>query len=118
MRSYTFLTIAIVLLLFSSCQKDKLPAPSFPANISFKTDIAPIFNKKCISCHGGATQPNLKTNLYKTLVSTNIHGTGVDTKTPSNSGIIKTLNGKMNGKMASNEVNLVLGWITQGAKNN
>jgi hypothetical protein len=118
MKRNTILKIAVVLLLFGSCKKDKLAAPSYPANISFKTQLVPIFTKDCFSCHGGSTQPNLKTNLYKAITSTSTEGTGVNVATPTGSGIYKTLQGKMAGKMSSGDVNLVLGWITQGAKNN
>jgi hypothetical protein len=118
MKSKTILKIAVALLLFSSCRKDKLAAPSYPDNISFKTTLVPIFTKDCFSCHGGSQQPNLKTNLFKVITNASLTGCGVDVKTPNNSGILKTLQGKMAGKMSSTDVNLVLGWITQGANNN
>jgi hypothetical protein len=118
MKSKTILKIAVALLLFSSCRKDKLAAPSYPDNISFKTTLVPIFTKDCFSCHGGSTQPNLKSNLYNAITNSKTAGCGVSVTTPNSSGILKTLQGKMAGKMSSTDVNLVLGWITQGANNN
>lgn len=41
----TLVHILIVLLIFQGCQRSE--------PICFNTQIKPIINKKCISCHGG-----------------------------------------------------------------
>ncbi|MDG1885390.1 MAG: hypothetical protein P8I71_08090 [Flavobacteriaceae bacterium] len=45
MNSKVPLFILLVLTLLIGCQREKA--------VDFNTDIKPIINKKCISCHGG-----------------------------------------------------------------
>ncbi len=86
--------------------------------VSFSTQVQPIFDAKCISCHkAGGTMPDLTAaNSYTQVVPQYIDST------PENS-IIYTFPSPTTTthswkKYSSNEANLVLTWIKEGAKNN
>jgi hypothetical protein len=113
----------IGILIFASCAKDTVVYP--PSNIipgvtySFKDTIQPIFNAGCLgsNCHGGTVNPNLSAGQsYNNLIS----GHYVNTGSPSTSEIYVVM--APGGLMASHctpaEADLVLAWITQGAKDN
>ena len=93
--------------------------------VSFSTDIIPIFNKSCAinGCHNaGGTAPDLSAaNAYKSITN----GSFVNLGTPANSELYLWLTGKRAVAMPSGAANnpssinqLVLAWVTQGAKNN
>ena len=95
--------------------------PIKPTFVSFKGIIIPMINENCISCHNASGQkPDLTrfSTIYTTMTSTTIEGCGVDTVNVSNSGLVKTLTGKMAGKLSDSEMQLLLKWISEGAKNN
>jgi hypothetical protein len=58
--------VAVILLvtaaIFTSCEKVKeLPIPFDPTAIwHFQSDIQPIFNANCITCHNGSRSPDLR----------------------------------------------------------
>lgn len=88
--------------------------------ISFKTDIIPIFNDNnyCTSCHGsGGRAPDLTTeNAYNSINNTRY----INSETPAESRIYTKPHPDSNHpkKYSANEATLVLGWIVQGAKDN
>jgi hypothetical protein len=91
------------------------PPPGY--QYSLTKDVQPIFNDKCVRCHTTeAIPPDLSSgNSYASLTSLNLVNTG----NPTGSVIYKKMNG---GSMAAyctqEDANIVLQWITQGAKNN
>jgi len=95
--------------------------PIKPTYISFKNIIIPMINENCISCHNASGQKPDFTSLntmYSTMTSKTIEGCGVDTVTATNSGLYKTLTGPMAGKLSDSEMQLLLKWISEGARNN
>jgi hypothetical protein len=90
--------------------------------ISFANQIAPIFNtnNNCISCHGiGGTSPDLTTaNAFNELTSKGL----INTSDAAQSKIYYYLEpnsaSHSQKKYTTSEAQLVLLWITQGAKNN
>ncbi len=123
-KSKNVLVVMVLgLILFNSCEKDTFKddvlSPSY--TVKFSSDIVPIFaNNGCdaTSCHGGAQPLNLKVNPYLSLMKNG----DVDTITPSNSILYQYLTptGKMSqiSKVTSYDLQLILQWIEQGAKNN
>ena len=85
--------------------------------ISFSADIKPIFSK-CTSCHGGAQNPNLKTDPYNALVPAYV--TPADSINPAGSIFLNWLetDGGHKPRTTTAEKSLIFGWIKQGAKNN
>ncbi len=115
-------------LTLNSCYYNKYPIvdPNPPAvDISFATEIQPIFNNNCIACHNGTLNPDLRVgNSYNALMALPVgsiipgnadgselmgmlnHEAGADNPMPPDAPI------------SSSKINLIRQWINQGAKNN
>jgi len=122
-------TTAVATLAWSSCRKDTgplvIPLP-VTAPVSFQNDIQPLFNSSCISCHN-ASHPYLQLDSccsYYELLFTGTNAPYVDTLNPPESRIIKRMTGEigpampLTGTLPQSEIDLVLRWIEEGAKNN
>ncbi len=118
-----FSMLIMGLCFFNSCEKDTFKddvlSPTYI--VKFSSDIKPIFtNRGCesASCHGGALPLNLKVDPYKSLMSNG----DIDTTAPSKSILYVNIspNGNSNHltKGTSMDLQLILQWIEQGAKNN
>lgn len=119
-------TIAIaaiaIMALLSGCEyefvePERVPVPT--EEISFATDIMPIFNSSCnmSGCHAaGAFSPDLSpSNAYNSLTQNNL----IDQNTPSNSLIYTSVSsGSMKSFATATDASIILAWIQQGAKNN
>ena len=125
--------IFLWLLSFLACTNNKenqtlvevvIPLPD---KVSFSINIQPLFSSNCSSngCHTGVIPPNRinldSSNAYKQLMK---KGSGyVDTINPPSSAIYASIISVSNpmppyGKLSDYNVQLVLKWIQQGAKNN
>nr|NQU89060.1 hypothetical protein [Bacteroidota bacterium] len=119
---------ALIVTLFASCEYDFIkpePAPPPPDptdTIFFSLEVVPIFAaNSCTNCHkpGGFSQLDLTAaNAYNSLTSLGM----VNTADPAASKIYTYPNpttGTHGNKYANeSEVQTILQWITQGAKNN
>lgn len=115
--------VAVIILAavagFTSCEKYKiLPQPVDPNAIwSFKTDIQPIFNEKCVKCHGsGGSNPLILSEgkSYDALIKG-----GYVTAPAETSKLYSEMTGSSHDSRSSDSEKLkVLYWIEQGAKNN
>lgn len=113
--------VALVLIAavegFSSCDKYAyLPRPVDPNTTwHFATDIQPIFNANCITCHGGAQSPDLRAGKsYAALTKQRLL-----TPPGETSGLYVQLNSSSHAsRTTSSEKQKVLYWINQGALNN
>ena len=120
-------TIFLILILFSllitGCKYDFiLPVPVVPVtgNVSFATQVLPIFTtENCISCHksGGQSPDYTAASAYASIVPKL-----VNLATP-NQSIIYNFPGPTTSthswkKLTAGEDEIILQWITQGAKNN
>lgn len=116
-RVFAFFALATTLGALSSCEKYSYNPPAVDRNATWtlSKDIQPIFSSNCISCHGGATAPNLKEGQsYNTLTRGNY------VKLPAESSRLYT---KLNdpshaARTTAAEKLKILYWIEQGAKNN
>jgi hypothetical protein len=113
--------VAVIILTavagFTSCEKFRiLPQPVDPNAIwSFKTDIQPVFNEKCVGCHGGTRAPNLSAGKsYDAL----IQGGYVDAPAETSKLYSKMNSSSHDSRSSDSEKLKVLYWIEQGAKNN
>lgn len=116
-RTQGVLLVFYVLFLVVACEKYVIEGPDRPENVSFKTDIVPIFEKNCISCHGGGISPNLKPDVaYSSIVSKNL----VSTDEPETSKLYDKLvnSSSHQSKATAAEKLYILVWIEEGAKNN
>lgn len=110
---------------FTGCYKDVIfPEVAVdpdgpPQSVSFKTDLAPLFNSKCAlsGCHvSGAHKPYMSSDVsYQQIVN----GGFVNTTLPKESTLYKMINGEMREYMPSAaDRQKVYDWIRNGALNN
>lgn len=113
--------ILIMIIVYSSCEKFKIILPEVDpdATWSLQNDIQPIFNSNCISCHGGATSPDLRSGKSFQSLTT---GELVNTSDPASSELYVQIEGSVHRSraplMTDNDRTKILYWITQGALNN
>jgi mono/diheme cytochrome c family protein len=122
-KIFTLLIIISVSSTLGSCYYDKFqPIIDDPTaeDVSFATDIQPLFDANCIACHAGSLNPDLREGNSYTAIT----GTGmVVANDLTNSELYQRLLGNGNimppsGALSATKTNLVKNWILQGAKNN
>lgn len=108
----------LLLIAVTSCEKNTFTPPAVDPNTPqlFQTDIQPIFNAKCVTCHGGVTSPNLSDGrAYQSLT----RGNYLNTTDPASSRLYTKMNSADHVARSTETDRLkVLYWITQGALNN
>lgn len=118
-----FIAFSVLLTgLVSGCYYDETAVfQGLPQNVSFKNDVMPIFDSSCNSsgCHDaeGSHSPILVADqAYDALLS----GQYINTVEPEKSGLYVALQSGMppSGPLSDNEMKIILGWITEGAKDN
>jgi hypothetical protein len=105
------------ILLFGSCEKVVYPPIEIeiPDSVSYSLDIQPIWDDKCVNCHGGSRDPDLRQeNSYDALTN----GGYINTSEPEESELMKKLYGSHDSRALEAEKQLILLWIEEGAKNN
>lgn len=119
----TLLSLIVLAIIMSSCTynwilEEEVIDPTDPdaEEVSFSSDIVPIFESKCTACHNGNQVPDLTPeNAYSSLNSSRY----VNTSSPEESLIYTKPHPDGNHIQYSEaQAALVLTWITQGAKNN
>ncbi|SMO43637.1 hypothetical protein SAMN06265379_101799 [Saccharicrinis carchari] len=118
--------LVMLMFLFGACKYDFIVPEEIPvvdpdgSEISFSTDILPIFNNgnNCTACHKtGGQAPDLTSGrAYNALNSARY----INTTTPEDSRIysVPDPGSSHYKKYTAAQAALVLGWISQGAKNN
>ena len=107
-------TCILVLSLFA-CEKYIIPTPDIPVDISFSTQIQPIFDANCVGCHSGGMDPDLRPGeSYDALID----GGYVNTDDPESSELYTKLRGTHDSRATEEEKLTILQWITEGALNN
>ena len=126
MKSKLVILFSLILMALSGCYKDILSpgqdptAP--PQDVSFSGDLLPIFTVSCSAsgCHDAV--PTHKPSLTADKAYTSILSGGyVNTLVPVNSilyGEVKSGNMPQNGSLKAAEIQKILDWIRNGAKNN
>jgi hypothetical protein len=124
--------IAFIILISQSCddtvtssQIDNIVIPD--SGVSFSMHIAPVFNAKCVNCHGvGITEAGLDLTTWSgTIANPSIVFPGE----PDNSKLVWCIEGRPGFPpmppvgspyvpLNQNQVNGVRTWIAEGAKNN
>jgi len=123
LKVYTVVAFAAIAFttLLSGCEYEFVePEPVvIPTQISFSTDIVPIFNASCnmSGCHSaGAIAPELTAaNAYGNLFQLNL----INTADPQSSELYKLITtGSMKSFATNAQAQLILAWIEKGALNN
>ncbi len=125
-KKYFSLIISVILFSFfiSSCEWTKIePVSVMPENVSFATDIIPIFNQSCNTsgCHNsGGIHPDLsEANAFNSLNGSDL----IDLSKPENSTLYKRMTDVQNpmpisGILPESATNKILVWIQEGANDN
>ena len=97
-----------------------------PAIVDFNTEVKPIFNKKCISCHGGVKQRGNFSVLFRSeaLGKTKSGKYGIIPGDPDRSEMIRRINLKdpeermphHHEPLSEKEISTLTRWVKQGAK--
>lgn len=124
MKLKHFLYVFAALLFMSSCEYkmiEELEAEIPEEGVSYSTDIAPIWENSCTTCHGSAGGLDLTGDSYSTL----INGSGddgtpyIDTDNVAGSYLLtKLAESSHSSLLSSQEIALIEAWITDGAQNN
>lgn len=119
MRRLLKILAASLVVILAACTKYEIPKPpcpeNLPANVSFASDVQPIFDQKCTMCHSGGQVPNLGAGwAYDELID----GAYVDTDFPCSSYLYEKLTGSHADRIEEDEVLTILGWISEGAQDN
>ena len=128
----TTLAASFVATVVAQAQDAKLPPASTKENITYATDIKPIFDASCVKCHSGE---RAKARLHMDTLAGVLKGTKegkiVTVGDSANSFIIKAaahltkdhdswmppLNNKAGIKpLTQEQIGLIRAWIDQGAK--
>lgn len=133
-KQLTILTLiacfAAVTVVFA--EDAKLPPASDKANITYATDIKPIFDASCVKCHSGdRAKARLHMDTLDGVIKGTKQGAIVVAGDPDKSWILKSvahltkdsddwmppLNNKAGIKpLTPEQIGLIIGWIKQGAK--
>ena len=134
----TFGVMLVMIFSISSCTEDVtvIGLPDNPIDttavvpqLSFKTDVAPLFDANCATCHhhaaGATSGVDLSAaNAYASLMGNNSKGiVYIKAGDPDNSVLMDYLTANGENQMPTSglnpEVNAAVStWIQQGAKNN
>ena len=122
---------AAALSLTASADESKLPPAATKANVTFATDIKPIFDVACVKCHGNEKpKAGLKlTTLEATLKGTK-EGKVIEPGNSAKSSLVLSVayigeedhwmppkNNKAKiAPLTKEQVGLVRAWVDQGAK--
>jgi cytochrome c len=115
-----------------SAAETKLPEASTKENITYATDIKPVFDASCVKCHAGdKAKAGLRLDSLEGVLKGTKQGKVVTPGQPEKSGLVKSIghltkdpegwmpppNNKAGIKpLTSEQISLVMGWIKQGAK--
>lgn len=94
-----------------------------PATISYAANVKPIFDAKCIKCHGvESTKEGLDMQTYENLMAGSRNGSVLTPGDAANSVLVDLIvRGKMPNrgqKLSAEEIQIITDWINQGASNN
>ena len=114
-------------LLLAACGAQTTAAPTSAANAkgeySFATDVLPIFQSRCQSCHGsGNPRAGLDLSSYASLMAGAQDGPVIVAGDASSSKLIQLVQRgdmpKSGGKLTSDQLMILINWVQAGAKNN
>ncbi|MFQ5814431.1 MAG: c-type cytochrome domain-containing protein [Anaerolineae bacterium] len=97
--------------------------PGGTATVSYRQDIQPIFNRNCVSCHGG--QAGLYLESYDHVMAGSARGRVVIPDDPQASELVRRIRGLSQPSMPlggaplpASDIDAIVTWIAEGAPNN
>lgn len=126
-KLFRIVLVSSLSLLCFSCYYDELierpidipEIPDLPENISYSTEVQPIFTTNCISCHSSSLSPDLRAGYsYDALVPDYVIAGD-----PEASKLFQNLPGighpiDVGFVLGAEDIAYIYAWIDQGAKNN
>ncbi len=118
-------SILLVALILSACSGNSSSSDTTSSNatssgteVSFSKDVLPIFTANCTGCHasGNATE-GIALDTYANVTA----GRAIVTGNADSSRIVREIqSGRMppGGKLSSADIQTIVDWINQGAKDN
>ena len=110
----------------------KLPEASTKENITYATDIKPIFDESCVKCHhGDRAKADLHMDSLEGVLKGAKHGKVITPGNPEKSLMVKAIGHQLKDTdkwmpplhnkagiepLTPEQVSLIMGWIKQGAK--
>lgn len=95
-------------------------SPKTREDVSFEADIQPIFNTRCIACHGGTA--GLSLNSYEAILRGGMNGPVVISRDPSSSRLVQYVQrGYMplgGPPLSQAQTQTLANWVAAGAPNN
>ncbi len=110
--------LLLLLATMAACEKVVFEPPEVTQEISYATEIQPIWDAKCVDCHPPTKGLDLTAeNSFNNLVPEYV--APADSADPENSDLYRKLTGSSHVSRTSElEKATVLKWITQGAPDN
>jgi len=118
--------IIFISIIFIAIIASALMFNPFTHKIDYSTQVKPIINKSCISCHGGVKQKGGFSLLFReeALAKTNNGKYGIVPGDPGGSEMIRRINSKdaeermpyKHDPLSDEEINILTTWIRQGAQ--
>ena len=119
MKKSLLVILGFVLISITSCEYKyidpiEVQLPDEP--VIFSTQIEPIFQEKCITCHSSTNPILTEGNAYNSIVN----GNYINVEIPESSILYDKVSGGHPGgnSLSATEIALILKWITDGAENN
>lgn len=119
-----FAILMLLTVIFSSCKYEQIElSVELPQNVSFQTELIPIFNQSCntIGCHNAnGIWPDLSEgNAFEAITTSG----QLDLDTPENSKLYMRMIDMqspmpLSGILSKTQTDKVLVWIREGANNN
>ena len=115
-RKWIFLPLLLAAL--AACEKVVFEPPEVTEEISYATDIQPIWDAKCVTCHPPTKGLDLNAeNSFNQLVPEYV--APADSTDPENSDLYRKLTGSSHvSRTGDLEKATILKWIKQGAPDN
>jgi uncharacterized membrane protein len=93
------------------------------ATVSFANDVMPIFESRCIGCHGGErTQEGLDLKTHGSLMAGSENGSVVTPGNAADSKLVELVATqkmpKRGPKLTPDQVQIITDWVNQGALDN
>ncbi|MCK4688804.1 MAG: hypothetical protein KAT41_00765 [Candidatus Marinimicrobia bacterium] len=128
MKKITYISICvgvliIIIVSFFYCE------PSEEYEVSFSHDIQPIFNTKCMDCHGAGGSANLDLSSYSSIMSGENENSPVLIPYQADQSLLyekvsqqsPSIGDRMpfgRDPLITSDIKLIGDWIDQGAKDN
>ncbi|MFC2089659.1 hypothetical protein ACFLT1_02695 [Bacteroidota bacterium] len=102
--------LSMIFITYSGCEKYVIEVGEV-GDVSFSTDIEPIFVTNCSSCHPSAAGLDFtEGQVYSSVTSNSL----VDLASPEESSVYTKINSG-HGNLTTTDKNKILAWIEKGA---